>query len=49
MKPSVIEGSILGPNTFPIIPTISFNDLPDNVICNVAIYVDDTPHYSKCD
>ena len=25
------------------------NDLPDNVICNIAIYVDDTILYSKCD
>ena len=25
------------------------NDLPDNVICNIAIYADDTTLYSKCD
>ena len=25
------------------------NDLPDNVICNIAIYADDTSLYSKCD
>ena len=25
------------------------NDLPDDVICNIAIYVDDTTLYSKCD
>ena len=25
------------------------NDLPDNVICNIAIYADDTILYSKCD
>ena len=25
------------------------NDLPDNVICDIAIYVDDTTLYSKCD
>ena len=25
------------------------NDLPDNVICNSAIYADDTTLYSKCD
>ena len=24
-------------------------DLPDDVICNIAIYVDDTTLYSKCD
>ena len=25
------------------------NDLPDDVICNIAIYDDDTTLYSKCD
>ena len=30
-----------------IIPYI--NDLPDDVICNTAIYADDTTLYSKCD
>ena len=25
------------------------NDLPDAVICNIAIYADDTTLYSKCD
>ena len=25
------------------------NDLPDDVICNIAIYVDDTTLYSKFD
>ena len=25
-----------------------FNDLPDDVICNIAIYADDTTLYSKC-
>ena len=25
------------------------NDLPDNVICNIAIYLDDTTLYFKCD
>ena len=24
------------------------NDLSDDVICDIAIYVDDTTHYSKC-
>ena len=28
---------------------IYINDLPDDVICNVAIYADDTTLYSKCD
>ena len=27
----------------------SFNDLPDDVICDIAIYDDDTTHYSKFD
>ena len=30
------------------LPTI-INDLPDDVICNIAIYADNTTHYSKCD
>ena len=25
------------------------NDLPDNVMCDIAIYADDTTLYSKCD
>ena len=25
------------------------NDCPDDVICDIAIYADDTTHYSKCD
>ena len=25
------------------------NDLPDDVICNIVIYTDDTAFYSKCD
>ena len=29
--------------------TVYINDLPDNVICNIAIYADDTTLYSKCD
>ena len=29
-------------------PTI-INDLSDDVICNIAIYADNTTHYSKCD
>ena len=34
-----------GVYTFPTI----INDLPDDVICNIAIYADNTTHYSKCD
>ena len=25
------------------------NDLADNVVCDIAIYADDTTLYSKCD
>ena len=39
------QGSILGPTLF----LLSINDLPDNVICDIAIYSDDTTLYSKCD
>ena len=34
-----------GAYTFPTI----INDLPDDVICNIAISADNTIHYSKCD
>ena len=39
------QGSILGPTLF----LLYINDLPDDVICNIAICADDTPLYSKCD
>ena len=29
--------------------TAYINDPPDNAICNIAIYTDDTTFYSKCD
>ena len=34
--------------TFPTI-LLYINDLPDDVICNIAIYADGTTLYSKCD
>ena len=41
----VLQESILGPTLF----LLYINDLPDDVICNIAIYADDTALYSKCD
>ena len=41
----VHQGSILGPTLF----LLYINDLPDDAICNIAIYADDTTFYSKCD
>ena len=40
----VPQGSILDPTLF----LLYINLLPDNVICNIAIYTDDTTPYSKC-
>ena len=40
----VSEDSILGPTLF----LLYINDLPDNVICSIAIYADDNTLYSKC-
>ena len=41
----VPQGSTLGPELF----LLYINDLPDDVICNLVIYTDDTTLYSKCD
>ena len=40
----VFQGSIHGPTLF----LLYINDFPYNVICNIAIYADDSTLYSKC-
>ena len=42
---AIPEGSILGRTLF----LLYINDLPDGVICNIAMYADDTSLYCKCD
>ena len=41
----VPHGFILGLPLF----LLYINDLPEDVICDIAIYADDTTLYSKCD
>ena len=45
VKAGVPQGSICGPTPF----LLYINDLLDDVICDIAIYADDTTLYSKCD
>ena len=35
------QGSIFGPT----LSLLYINGLPDDVVCNIAIYADDTTHY----
>ena len=41
----ISQGSILGPTLL----LLYINDLLDGVICDIAIYADDTTLHSKCD
>ena len=41
----VPQDSILGPTLF----LLYIDDLPDDNICNIGIYADDSTLYSKCD
>ena len=41
----VLQGYILGPTSF----LLYINDIPDDVICNIAMYADDDTLYYTCD
>ena len=41
----VLQGSILDPTLF----LLYISDPPHEVICNIALYADNTSLYSKCD
>ena len=45
IKAGVRQDSILGLTLF----LLYIDDLPDDVICDIAVYADDTTLYSKCD
>ena len=45
VNPGVPQCSILGPAVL----VLYINDLPDDVVCDIANYADDTTVYSKCD
>ena len=45
VKAGVPQGSMFDPILF----LLYINGLPDDVICDITIYVDDTTLYSKCD
>ena len=46
LNAGVPQGFILGPTIFFL---LYINDPPDDVICDIDIYADDTTLYSKCD
>ena len=48
----VLTGNIsnyVSPRLGPTLSLLYINDLPDDVICNIAIYADHITLYSKCD
>ena len=45
VRTGVPQGSLIGPRLF----LLYIHDLPDDVICDIAIYADDTTLCYKCD